>query len=81
MRTGLIAGAAALIVVVIFIIQNARPLLLAAIAGALLTAAARAARITQLQRIMHRAGASHMPGNPPISVTHHRPAPAPHASR
>ena len=71
MRTGLIAGFAALIVVVIFIIQNAHAvnisflgahlrlslavaLLLAAIAGALLMAAAGTARITQLRRIMRR---------------------------
>jgi putative membrane protein len=71
MRTGLIAGVAALIVVVIFIIQNAHAanisflgvhlvlplalaLLLAAIAGALLMAAAGTARITQLRRIMRR---------------------------
>jgi lipopolysaccharide assembly protein A len=73
MRTGLIAGVAALIVVVIFIIQNAHAanisflgvhlvlplalaLLLAAIAGALLMAAAGTARITQLRRIMRRDG-------------------------
>ena len=71
MRTGLIAGVAALIVVVIFIIQNshaanisflgvhlvlplAMALLLAAIAGALLMAAAGTARITQLRQIMRR---------------------------
>jgi lipopolysaccharide assembly protein A len=71
MRTGLIAGFAALIVVVIFIIQNphavnisflgvhlvlplAMALLLAAIAGALLMAAAGTARITQLRAIMRR---------------------------
>jgi len=71
MRTGLIAGVAALIVVMIFIIQNAHAanisflgvhlvlplalaLLLAAIAGALLMAAAGTARITQLRRIMRR---------------------------
>ena len=71
MRTGLIAGFAALIVVMIFIIQNTRAvdisflgahlrlslavaLLLAAIAGALLMAAAGTARITQLRRIMRR---------------------------
>jgi putative membrane protein len=71
MRTGLIAGVAALIVVVIFIIQNphavnisflgvhlvlplAMALLLAAIAGALVMAAAGTARITQLRRIMRR---------------------------
>ena len=71
MRTGLIAGVAALIVVVIFIIQNphavnisflgvhlvlplAMALLLAAIAGALIMAAAGTARITQLRRIMRR---------------------------
>jgi len=71
MRTGLIAGFAALIVVMIFIIQNthavnisflgahlqlslAVALLLAAIAGALLMAAAGTARITQLRRIMRR---------------------------
>ena len=71
MRTGLIAGVAALIVVVIFIIQNAHAanisflgvhlvlplalaLLLAAIAGALLMAAAGTARITQLRQIMRR---------------------------
>ena len=71
MRTGLIAGFAALIVVMIFIIQNAHAvnisflgahlqlslavaLLLAAIAGALLMAAAGTARITQLRRIMRR---------------------------
>jgi lipopolysaccharide assembly protein A len=70
-RTGLIAGFAALTVVVIFIIQNAHAvnisflgahlrlslavaLLLAAIAGALLMAAAGTARITQLRRIMRR---------------------------
>jgi putative membrane protein len=71
MRTGLIAGFAALIVAVIFIIQNphavnisflgvhlvlplALALLLAAIAGALLMAAAGTARITQLRRMMRR---------------------------
>jgi lipopolysaccharide assembly protein A len=71
MRTGLIAGFAALIVVVIFIIQNphavnisflgvhlvlplALALLLAAIAGALVMAAAGTARITQLRRMMRR---------------------------
>jgi putative membrane protein len=71
MRTGLIAGTAALIVVLIFIIQNAHAvsisflgahlrlslavaLLLAAIAGALVMAAAGTARITQLRRIMRR---------------------------
>jgi putative membrane protein len=71
MRTGLIAGFAALIVVMIFIIQNthavnisflgahlhlslAVALLLAAITGALLMAAAGTARITQLRRIMRR---------------------------
>ena len=71
MRTGLIAGFAALIVVMIFIIQNTRAvnisflgahlrvslavaLLLAAIAGALVMAAAGTARITQLRRIMRR---------------------------
>jgi putative membrane protein len=71
MRTGLIAGAAALVVVMIFIIQNAHAvnisflgahlrlslavaLLLAAIAGALIMAAAGTARITQLRRIMRR---------------------------
>ena len=71
MRTGLIAGFAALVVVVIFIVQNAHTanisflgvhfvlplagaLLLAAITGALLTAAAGPARITQLHRIMRR---------------------------
>jgi lipopolysaccharide assembly protein A len=70
-RTGLIAGVAALIVVMIFIIQNAHAvnisflgahlqlslavaLILAAIAGALLMAAAGTARITQLRRIMRR---------------------------
>jgi lipopolysaccharide assembly protein A len=71
MRTGLIAGIAALIVVMIFIIQNAHAvsisflgahlrlslpvaLVLAAIAGALIMAAAGTARITQLRRIMRR---------------------------
>src|SRR5690348_11936059 len=71
MRTGLIAGTAALIVVLIFIIQNAHAvsisflgahlrlslavaLLIAAIAGALVMAAAGTARITQLRRIMRR---------------------------
>ncbi|HLN70839.1 MAG TPA: lipopolysaccharide assembly protein LapA domain-containing protein [Streptosporangiaceae bacterium] len=71
MRTGLIAGTAALIVVMIFIIQNthavnitflgahlhislAVALLLAAVAGALVMAAAGTARITQLRRIMRR---------------------------
>jgi lipopolysaccharide assembly protein A len=71
MRTGLIAGTAALTVVLIFVIQNANAvnisflgahlrlslavaLLLAAIAGALVMAAAGTARITQLRRIMRR---------------------------
>jgi lipopolysaccharide assembly protein A len=71
LRTGLIAGTAALIVVLIFIIQNAHAvsisflgahlrlslavaLLIAAIAGALVMAAAGTARITQLRRIMRR---------------------------
>jgi lipopolysaccharide assembly protein A len=71
MRTGLIAGTAALIVVMIFIIQNthavnitflgahlhmslAVALLLAAVVGALVMAAAGTARITQLRRIMRR---------------------------
>ena len=70
-RTGLIAGVAALAVVMIFIIQNAHAvnlsflgahlrlslavaLLLAAIAGALIMAAAGTARITQLRQIMRR---------------------------
>jgi lipopolysaccharide assembly protein A len=70
-RTGLIAGVAALAVVMIFIIQNthavnisflgahlrlslAVALLLAAIAGALLMAAAGTARITQLRWIIRR---------------------------
>ena len=72
MRTGLIAGFAALVVAVIFIIQNAHAanisflgvhlvlplaaaLLLAAIAGALLMAAAGPARVTQLRQITRRA--------------------------
>jgi putative membrane protein len=82
MRTGLIAGTAALIVVVIFIIQNphavnisflgvhlvlplAVALLLAAIAGALLMAAAGTARITQLRRIMRRDRARPTPAKQP----------------
>jgi uncharacterized integral membrane protein len=72
MRTGLIAGFAALVVVVIFIIQNAHAanisflgvhlvlplaaaLLLAAIAGALATAAAGPARIARLRQIIQHA--------------------------
>ncbi len=72
MRTGLIAGFAALVVAVIFIIQNAHTanisflgvhvvlplaaaLLLAAIAGALLMAAAGPPRITQLRQTIRRA--------------------------
>lgn len=71
MRTGLIAGFAALTVVLIFIIQNAHAvgisflgahlrlslavaLLLAAVAGALIMAAAGTARITQLRQTMRR---------------------------
>jgi uncharacterized integral membrane protein len=69
MRIALIAGVVLLIVVLIFIIQNAHAvnisfvgahlrlalaLLLAAIAGALLMAAAGTARITQLRRVMRR---------------------------
>jgi uncharacterized integral membrane protein len=81
-RTGLIAGIAALVAVVIFIIQNPHPanisflgvhlvlpqamaLLLAAIAGALLTAAAGTARITQLRRIMRRDRARPPPAKQP----------------
>ena len=71
MRTGLIAGFAALVVAVIFIIQNANAanisflgvhlvlplaaaLLLAAITGVLLMAAAGPARVTQLRQIIRR---------------------------
>jgi lipopolysaccharide assembly protein A len=79
MRTGLIAGIAALTVVLIFVIQNANAvsisflgahlrlslavaLLLAAVAGALVMAAAGTARITQLRRIMRRDRHRPIPG-------------------
>ena len=89
MRTGLIAGTAALIVVMIFIIQNAHAvnitflgahlhlslavaLLLAAVAGALVMAAAGTARITQLRRIMRRNRRNPQPASIPDNPANSR---------
>jgi uncharacterized integral membrane protein len=65
-RTALITGGLALIVLVIFTVSLGVALLMAAIAGALLLAAAGTAPISQLRRAIHR---TRRRGQPPAPAT------------